>query len=233
MSSTKRKSPPAASASSSSHAAKVHVTADRRDQPIPTPAAEQPHEEESDQEFDADSADHAAPMSEQTRYMQQAYQVTSKVAPRPAGAVGVPSYVDKPLTAVQKAFVNHGLARWTAGRTAWVARDDAAKSSKAVSSSSATAAAAAPSTGKTPLPHALSSHATPKVASPSNPNSDAGSGTDDEEYVAADSSDEDSDINLDVPRIIQARESYSKFEPRVKLSHMVDILNVCWEEESE
>lgn len=223
----KRKS---SSSAPAKHAAKVHVTADNEDQPTAAAAATA---------ADDIAADDAAPtLTDQQRYMQMAYQVGSsstaaaaaaaKKRSNAAGAVGVPFYADAPLTPVQLAFVNHGLANWLTVRQTWIARDslDTKKSSKK-SNSPTDAAAAASSSGKTQLPHPLSEHALPKRAA-------VDSDSDSDAFVADDgsSSDDDGfDINLNVPRIIAAREAYAVFEPRVKLSHMVDILNACWEEE--
>lgn len=199
--------------------------------------------------------------SPQSAFMSSQYGLSQRaVAPPPpaaAGVVGVPWYdPNAELTPAQKAFVNGGLARWRQTRRAWVTgataqapdgmESVAAKGKKAAAAAAAASAAAAaqssPSSsgggGKTTLPHAMTSHAQPSPAKPPTRSSDDDDAGD--QYFAAtdDTGDEEgseaaSDINADVPRIIAARENYSVMEPRVKLSHMVDILNVCWEEEED
>lgn len=117
-----------------------------------------------------------------------------------------------------------------------------AASAAASSSPAAAAAAAAVPGGRTPLPHPMSSLASHKPlararggdawSDAEDPVTDDGNG-DEDEFVAADLSSDEEDINQRVPAILAARDAGIPFQPRVKLSHMVDILIVMWEEEEE
>jgi len=198
------------------------------------------------------------PITEQ-EYMQRQYQVT-----RPSQR-----------QVASSSCVNVGLLHWRRVRRAWKSGQDASTASMGASESMnksksedgrngrqkqramAQQSSSTPTSGKTSLPHPMSSYATsrprqvkqredssadedePNQSNPTNTNAASPDHADDDDddddaFVATLSdSDSDSDINLDVPRIVHARESGEEFNPRVKLSHMVDILNVIWEDEEE
>ena len=191
----------------------------------------------------------ASSMSEHQRFMHQAYQVSSSSVPSRLSGKAASAAVasasptlqeEKQLTPEQLAFVNSGLARWQETRTMWIAgRDDKAKQKRAAAmeaaaaaaaGSSSSAAAAAPS--KTALPHPPSARPRSKYQA----TSDSDSPGDPYTMDSSSNSDSDSDaedINKNIPAILAAREAYSEFQPRVKLSHMVEILQAVWEEEED
>lgn len=161
-------------------------------------------------------------------------------APAPAAAAPVVDWSE-----AHRKFVNHGLAKWRQVRSAWTGREDEAAGAKraaaaaaagADAASSSGAAAAAPGGGKTALPHAPLARGRSRSKYADTSDEERAEGTDEDEFVAASSSDDDPnerDINADVPAILEAREHYQPFVPRVKLSHMVDILICIWEDEEE
>jgi hypothetical protein len=197
--------------------------------------------EEAEQESDVAAAAERQPMTDQQRYMMQAYNVvqgpqrlagqrTGKPSPAAATVTAEPP----PLTAEQLSFHNAGLERWLGVRQGWTLRDASGKALKQRNNNNnATTATAAAATS----PSAVSDSKTQQLDSgraSSGCSSDGHSSGD--EFVAGDSSDDDSsgsDINKHVPRILVARRDYTPFNPRVKLSQMVAILNVCWEEEED
>lgn len=160
-------------------------------------------------------------------------------APAPAAAAPAVDWSE-----AHRKFVNHGLAKWREVRSAWTGRDDKAAGAKraaaaaagADAASSTGAAAASPTGGKTALPHAPLARGRSRSKYADTSDEERAEGTDEDEFVAASSSDDDPnerDINADVPAILEAREHYQPFVPRVKLSHMVDILICIWEDEEE
>ena len=230
----------------SSRKKKVHIVADSNDQA---------HIQQT-QQTTTEQQQQQPEMSEQQFQMERMYAATSSsISSKPASIVPAESSssssssaveVKKDYSAEQSAFVNVGLARWLQTRKAWKGGKDAETAKQvaaaAIASSSSSSPSSSSSVGKTQLPHALSSHAHPskktvatRDGSTSEGEDEVGS-TDQDEFVADDGdSDEDDgrDINADVPAILAAREHGTPFNPRVKLGHMVDILNVCWDEESD
>ena len=223
---------------------KTHIETIEQLQVYNEPTSEeqvQPEQQEEETEQFTPSSSAPAHRNSQDKYMQAAYQVdrvsthnsaavavTSKPSSR-VGEVGVPFYIDAPLTPTQLSFVNHGLHRWLKVRENWVTGNGTVQRRKTKldkptihTTSSNTAPSSSSSAGKTQLPHPMS------INSLANHHSDDDDDDDDGEFVVDGSDSDEIDINEDVPRIIRAREEGTILDPRVKLSHMVDILVACW-----
>jgi hypothetical protein len=230
------------SSAAAAEAEAEHISKRQRTQQEEEQQREQEEEDRAAEEAEQESAaiEQLPPMTDQQRYMLQAYNVvqgpqrlagqrTGKPSPAAATVAAEPP----PLTAEQLSFHNAGLERWLGVRQGWTLRDASGKALKRNNNAATTATAAAATS-----PSAVSDSKTQQLDSgraSSGCSSDGHSSGD--EFVAGDSSDDDdssgSDINKHVPRILVARRDYTPFNPRVKLSQMVAILNVCWEEEED